>query len=78
MMVEISNGELLDKLSILKIKLDNISEDDKLKNIRKEFDILKIKDFNEKESGKMMAYLRSNKDFERSNVEIFKQGICNK
>ncbi len=40
MMVEISNGELLDKLSILKIKLDNISEDDKLKNIRKEFDIL--------------------------------------
>jgi hypothetical protein len=40
MMVEISNGELLDKLSILKIKLDNISEDGKLKNIRKEFDIL--------------------------------------
>jgi hypothetical protein len=40
MMVEISNGELLDKLSILKIKLDNISEDGKLKNIRKEFHIL--------------------------------------
>jgi len=34
-----------------------------------------IKDFNEKESGKMMAYLRSNKDFERSNVEIFKQEL---
>lgn len=40
MIVEISNGELLDKLSILKIKLDNISEENKLKNIRKEFDIL--------------------------------------
>ncbi len=40
MMVEISNGELIDKLSILKIKIDNISEENKLKNIRKEFDIL--------------------------------------
>jgi hypothetical protein len=40
MMVEISNGELLDKLSIIKIKLDNISDENKLKNIRKEFDIL--------------------------------------
>jgi hypothetical protein len=31
-----------------------------------------IKDFNEKESGKMMSYLRANKEFEKSNVEIFK------
>jgi hypothetical protein len=30
-----------------------------------------IKDFNEKESGKMMSYLRTNKEFEKSNVEIF-------
>jgi len=30
-----------------------------------------IKDFNEKESGKMMSYLRVNKEFEDKNVEIF-------
>jgi len=34
-----------------------------------------IKDFNEKESGKMVAYLRTNKEFEESNVEIFKQEL---
>jgi hypothetical protein len=34
-----------------------------------------IKDFNEKESGKMMAYLRSNKEFEKNNVAIFQQEL---
>lgn len=34
-----------------------------------------IKDFNEKESGKMMNYLRSNKAFEESNVEIFRKEL---
>lgn len=37
MMVEISNGELLDKLSILKIKMENISDETKLMNISKEY-----------------------------------------
>lgn len=37
MMVEISNGELLDKLSILKIKMENISDETKLVNIFKEY-----------------------------------------
>lgn len=40
MMVDVSNGELLDKLSILKIKLENIKDENKLFNIKKEFDIL--------------------------------------
>jgi hypothetical protein len=40
MKIEVSNGEIIDKLSILKIKLDNIKDEDKLKNIRKEHDIL--------------------------------------
>lgn len=40
MMVDVSNGELLDKLSILKIKLENIKDENKLVNIKKEFDIL--------------------------------------
>jgi hypothetical protein len=34
-----------------------------------------IKDFNEKESGKMMSYLRANKVFEDSNVEIFREEL---
>ena len=36
MKVEVSNGELLDKLSILELKLINIKEDKKLINIKNE------------------------------------------
>ena len=36
MLIEVSNGELLDKFSILKIKLTNITDSDKIKNIEKE------------------------------------------
>jgi len=38
--VEISPGELIDKLTILDIKLERISDPDKLANIRKERDTL--------------------------------------
>jgi hypothetical protein len=31
-----------------------------------------IKDFEQKASGKMMAYLRNNKGFEKENLELFK------
>ena len=40
MKVEISNGELIDKLTILEIKLVEIKDKDKLINIQKEFDTL--------------------------------------
>ena len=40
MKVEISNGELLDKISILEIKLLKIKDKEKLVNIQKEFDTL--------------------------------------
>ena len=40
MKVEVSNGELLDKLSILELKLTNISDVQKLVNIKKEHDEL--------------------------------------
>ena len=36
MKVEISNGELLDKLSILELKISNINDDKKLINIKNE------------------------------------------
>ena len=41
MKVEVSDGEVLDKLSILEIKLDNIEDEAKLVNIKKEHAILK-------------------------------------
>ena len=40
MKIEISNGELLDKLSILELKLKNITDENKLINVRSEFDEL--------------------------------------
>jgi len=40
MIIEVSNGELLDKLSILEIKLTKIKNKEKLSNIQKEFDTL--------------------------------------
>ena len=41
MKVEISNGELLDKASILGLKLFKIEDKNKLVNIRKEYETLK-------------------------------------
>ncbi len=40
MKVEVSNGELIDKLTILELKLTNISDVQKLTNIQKEHDEL--------------------------------------
>jgi len=36
----VSNGEIVDKITILQIKLENIKESVKLENIKKEFDYL--------------------------------------
>jgi hypothetical protein len=41
MIIEISNGELLDKLSILEIKLEKIQDSGKLANIRTEYSMIK-------------------------------------
>lgn len=40
MKVEVSNGELVDKVSILQIKLNKIKSVEKLKNVKTEFYIL--------------------------------------
>ena len=40
MQIEVSIGEIVDKLSILQIKLENITDEDKLINIKKEFNYL--------------------------------------
>lgn len=40
MKIEVSIGEIIDKLTILFLKREKISDTDKLKNIKKEFDYL--------------------------------------
>lgn len=40
MKIDISIGEVVDKITILSIKLNKIKNDKKLKNIRKEYDLL--------------------------------------
>jgi len=40
MLVEVSNGELLDKISILELKMLKIDDKEKLVNIHKEFETL--------------------------------------
>ena len=41
MKIEVSNGEIIDKLIILQIKLERIKDEQKLKNIRKEYNDLR-------------------------------------
>ena len=38
--IQISTGELVDKITILEIKLSKIKDEQKLKNVKKEYDIL--------------------------------------
>lgn len=40
MKIEVSTGEIVDKLSILSIKIDNITDESKLINIKKEYEYL--------------------------------------
>jgi hypothetical protein len=40
MKIEVSNGEITDKLTIIEIKLERISDEAKLANLRKEYEVL--------------------------------------
>lgn len=40
MKIEVSNGEIADKLTIIEIKLENIKDEKKLANLRNEFKVL--------------------------------------
>jgi hypothetical protein len=40
MKIEVSNGEIIDKLTIIQIKLERIKDKTKLKNLQKEYQIL--------------------------------------
>jgi hypothetical protein len=41
MKIEVSNGEIIDKLSIIQIKIERIKDEAKLLNLKKEFDVLR-------------------------------------
>jgi hypothetical protein len=40
MKIEVSNGEIIDKLTIIQIKIERIKDEAKLVNLRKEFEVL--------------------------------------
>jgi hypothetical protein len=40
MKIEVSNGEIIDKLTIIEIKLERIEDETKLVNLRKEYEVL--------------------------------------
>jgi hypothetical protein len=40
MKIEVSNGEIIDKLTIIQIKLERIKDENKLANLKKEYDVL--------------------------------------
>ena len=58
MKVEVSNGELLDKISILELKLLRIEDERKLFNIKKEFETLNplVVDLFEKHDGQLQNH----------------------
>lgn len=41
MKIEVSNGEIIDKLTIVQIKLERIKDNAKLENLRREYEVLK-------------------------------------
>ncbi|MBA4322564.1 MAG: hypothetical protein C0408_07070 [Odoribacter sp.] len=42
MKIEVSNGEIIDKLTIIRIKIERIKDESKLINLKKEYEELKI------------------------------------
>jgi len=62
-LVEVSIGELLDKISILEIKLDKIKDSENLKFISNEYSILKKQlDNNVKSDDKLVKFFQSLKE----------------
>jgi len=67
MLIEVSNGEIIDKISILLIKMDRIKEQSKIHNITTEYQILLA---TAKENG-LLASTSDLNDLKRINEEIW-------
>ena len=72
MKVEISDGELLDKLSILEIKAIFIGDEEKLKNVNKEIEELQEKKDKTKDERKRLAEARKER---ASEIREFKKSM---
>jgi len=48
MLIDVSNGEIIDKITILEIKMDRIKDENKLKNVDNELNILRRYEFETK------------------------------
>ena len=69
MLSEISSGELLDKISILEIKLDKIKDKNSLEEINKEYKILKeVKNSNIKSTDKIDLL---SKEIKKVNINLW-------
>lgn len=68
-LIEVSPGELVDKLTILEIKLKNITDPAKLSNIRREYDLLEtVSRANIAETAELAALTA---DLKRTNEQIW-------
>ena len=64
-LVEVSVGELLDKISILEIKKDRIKDSDKLKFINAEYEVLMIPNRRGPSTEALQLYAESEESIER-------------
>ncbi len=69
-LIEVSPGELIDKLTILEIKLENISDLTKLTNIRREYDLLRTTSRAKIAETAELAALTA--DLKRANEQLWK------
>ena len=68
---EISAGELLDKISILEIKLEKVEDTESLKEIKKEYEILKeVQNSNIEKSEKLKSLLNELKKINQNLWDI--------
>ncbi len=64
MKIEVSNGEIVDKLTIIEIKLKHIKDESKLKNLRNEYAVLDkaVSEIIKKDHELYMALLNINQE----------------
>jgi len=77
MLVEISKGELIDKITILEIKNEKITDPEKLKNIRHELETIRELEFPTRVKEKLMEVNRKLWDVEDDLRLLEKRGKFN-
>lgn len=72
MLIEVSDGEIVDKLAIIEIKLENIKDEAKLANLSKEYEVVKqaVKKIIDKNDPLYIELLNINKELWKIEDEI--------